>query len=101
MKRYNWEQEQIRHMKEYIARFGHGSAKLAKQAQSKEKTLAKMERAGLTKKVRVVSFVLWFFALFPLWTYRLHFFVCCVGCRYLPYLFLLSTAFLLFVSFLL
>ena len=52
MKRYNWEQDQIKHMKEYIARFGHGSAKLAKQAQSKEKTLAKMERAGLTAKVR-------------------------------------------------
>ena len=51
MKRYNWEQEQIRHMKEYIARFGHGNAKLAKQAQSKEKTLAKMERSGLTQAV--------------------------------------------------
>nr|ACR34333.1 unknown [Zea mays] len=38
-------------MKEYIARFGHGSAKLARQAQSKEKTLAKMERGGLTEKV--------------------------------------------------
>ena len=32
-------------------RFGHGSAKLARQAQSKEKTLAKMERGGLTEKV--------------------------------------------------
>ena len=31
-----WEQDQIAHMKEYIARFGHGSSKLAKQAQSKE-----------------------------------------------------------------
>ena len=51
MKRYDWEQDQIKHMKEYIARFGHGSAKLAKQAQSKEKTLAKMERGGLTEKV--------------------------------------------------
>ncbi|RRT40927.1 hypothetical protein B296_00024689, partial [Ensete ventricosum] len=29
----------------------HGSAKLARQAQSKEKTLAKMERDGLTEKV--------------------------------------------------
>ena len=38
-------------MKEYIARFGHGSAKLARQAQSKEKTLAKMVRGGLTEKV--------------------------------------------------
>eukprot|EP00644_Phytophthora_capsici_P008090 jgi/Phyca11/510359/fgenesh2_kg.PHYCAscaffold_58_\ len=51
MKRYNWEQDQIKHMKEYIARFGHGSAKLARQAQSKEKTLAKMVRDGLTEKV--------------------------------------------------
>lgn len=51
MKKYRWEQEQIAHMKEYIARFGHGSAKLAKQAQSKEKTLAKMQAAGLTKPV--------------------------------------------------
>jgi hypothetical protein len=33
MKKYNWEQEQIAGMKEYIARFGHGSAKLARQAQ--------------------------------------------------------------------
>ncbi|KAG6598007.1 atp-binding cassette sub-family f member 2 [Phytophthora cinnamomi] len=35
MKRYNWEQDQIKHMKEYIARFGHGSAKLARQAQKR------------------------------------------------------------------
>ncbi|KAL2328568.1 hypothetical protein Fmac_021995 [Flemingia macrophylla] len=51
MKQYKWEQEQIASMKEYIARFGHGSAKLARQAQSKEKTLAKMERGGLAEKV--------------------------------------------------
>ncbi|KAL7173732.1 hypothetical protein ACSBR2_033063 [Camellia fascicularis] len=51
MKQYKWEQEQIASMKEYIARFGHGSAKLARQAQSKEKTLAKMERGGLMEKV--------------------------------------------------
>jgi ATP-binding cassette subfamily F protein 2 len=51
MKRYNWEQDQIKHMKDYIARFGHGSAKLARQAQSKEKTLEKMVREGLTEKV--------------------------------------------------
>ncbi|XP_074596859.1 ATP-binding cassette sub-family F member 2 isoform X2 [Brevipalpus obovatus] len=50
-KRYNWEQSQISHMKDYIARFGHGSAKLARQAQSKEKTLAKMVAGGLTEKV--------------------------------------------------
>jgi ATP-binding cassette subfamily F protein 2 len=51
MKQYKREQDEIAHMKNYIARFGHGSAKLAKQAQSKEKTLAKMEAKGLTEKV--------------------------------------------------
>merc|ERR1711990_811649 len=55
MKQYNWEQEQIAHMKEYIARFGHGSAKLARQAQSKEKTLKKMIEGGLTEKVKTQS----------------------------------------------
>lgn len=58
-KRYAWEQAQIAHMKDYIARFGHGSAKLARQAQSKEKTLAKMVAEGLTERVtsdKVVSF---------------------------------------------
>jgi len=51
MKQYNREQDEIRHMKDYIARFGHGSAKLARQAQSKEKTLARMEEKGLTEHV--------------------------------------------------
>jgi len=58
-KQYNWEQDQIAHMKNYIARFGHGSAKLARQAQSKEKTLAKMVAGGLTDRVvsdKTVSF---------------------------------------------
>lgn len=51
MKQFKWEQDQIAHMKNYIARFGHGSAKLARQAQSKEKTLQKMVDKGLTEKV--------------------------------------------------
>lgn len=51
MKQYEHEQSQIADMKNYIARFGHGSAKLAKQAQSKEKVLEKMMRSGLTEKV--------------------------------------------------
>jgi len=51
MKQYTREQDEIKHMKEYIARFGHGSAKLARQAQSKEKTLARMEEKGLTDRV--------------------------------------------------
>ncbi|XVF11998.1 hypothetical protein REPUB_Repub08aG0076700 [Reevesia pubescens] len=51
MKQHKWEQERIASMNEYIAHFDHGSAKLARQAQSKERTLAKMERGGLTEKV--------------------------------------------------
>eukprot|EP00053_Salpingoeca_punica_P001509 m.33794 g.33794 ORF g.33794 m.33794 type:complete len:589 (-) comp11054_c0_seq1:579-2345(-) len=51
MKRYQWEQNSIADMKDYIARFGHGSAKLARQAQSKEKVLAKMVAGGLTEAV--------------------------------------------------
>lgn len=51
MKRYTKEQEDIQKMKDYIARFGHGHAKLARQAQSKEKVLAKMVEKGLTEKV--------------------------------------------------
>ena len=59
MKKFNKEQADIAHMKDYINRFGHGSAKLARQAQSKEKTLARMINSGLTAKVtkdRVISF---------------------------------------------
>ncbi len=38
-------------LQDYVARFGHGSAKLARQAQSKEKVLAKMVAGGLTERV--------------------------------------------------
>uniref|UniRef100_A0A8C5NX39 ABC transporter domain-containing protein n=1 Tax=Jaculus jaculus TaxID=51337 RepID=A0A8C5NX39_JACJA len=51
MKRFHWEQDQIAHMKNYITGFGHGSANLARQAQSKEKTLQKMVASGLTERV--------------------------------------------------
>jgi len=61
MKRYQKEQDQINHMKDYIARFGHGSAKLARQAQSKEKVLAKMVDKGLTSKVKADSGFSFFF----------------------------------------
>merc|ERR1712152_18198 len=61
MKQYNWEQDQIAHMKNYISRFGHGSAKLARQAQSKEKTLAKMVAGGLTEKVKTDKSVSFYF----------------------------------------
>jgi len=51
-KQYTWEQAQLAHMKDYVARFGHGSAKLARQAQSKEKVMKKMIDGGLTEKVQ-------------------------------------------------
>ena len=41
----------INFLQNYIARFGHGSAKLARQAQSKEKVLSKMVANGLTERV--------------------------------------------------
>ena len=50
-KRYKAEQDQIKHMKQYVAKFGQGNAKMAKQAQSKEKLLDKMLKGGLTDKV--------------------------------------------------
>jgi ATP-binding cassette subfamily F protein 2 len=51
MKQYNREQGEVAHIKEYIAKYGHGSAKLARQAKSREKALAKMVEEGLTEKV--------------------------------------------------
>lgn len=50
-KRFKAEQDQIQHMKNYVAKFGQGNAKMARQAQSKEKTLDKMIKGGLTEKV--------------------------------------------------
>lgn len=55
-------------LQNYIARFGHGSAKLARQAQSKEKTLKKMIDGGLAEKVTVDKV-----------GYR---FMYCTGCAY-------------------
>ena len=46
-KRYKAEQDQIKHMKDYVAKFGQGNAKMARQAQSKEKTLEKMLRVTI------------------------------------------------------
>ena len=51
MKKYSKEQTDIAKMKEYVARFGHGSRKLAKQGKSKEKLLNKQLAAGLTEAV--------------------------------------------------
>lgn len=50
LKKYKWEQEQIKSMKEYIA---INQSKNSKQAESKRKVLQKMERAGLTAKPEI------------------------------------------------
>jgi ATPase subunit of ABC transporter with duplicated ATPase domains len=50
MRVYTQEQDQIKTLTEFIAKNGHGYANMAKQSQSKEKIILKMERAGLTKR---------------------------------------------------
>uniref|UniRef100_A0A7S3K1Y0 ATP-dependent transporter ycf16 n=1 Tax=Aureoumbra lagunensis TaxID=44058 RepID=A0A7S3K1Y0_9STRA len=50
LKRYEAEQRDLSAMKEYVARFGHGTAKLARQGKSKEKLLNKKLASGLTEK---------------------------------------------------
>uniref|UniRef100_A0A915K0X4 ABC transporter domain-containing protein n=1 Tax=Romanomermis culicivorax TaxID=13658 RepID=A0A915K0X4_ROMCU len=47
----HFDRYKLKYYGNYIARFGHGSAKLARQAQSKEKVLGKMLAAGLTEKM--------------------------------------------------
>ena len=61
MKIYNKEQVDLQKMKDYVARFGHGSRKLAKQGKSKEKLMNKRIAEGMTEKVyreKTVSFYL-------------------------------------------
>lgn len=48
IRQYEAEQKDIAEIKEFIARFGHGTAKMVKQAQSREKLLQKKLEAGLT-----------------------------------------------------
>jgi ATP-binding cassette, subfamily F, member 2 len=48
MRQYEAEQRDIAEIKDFIARFGHGTAKLVRQAQSREKLLQKKLEAGLT-----------------------------------------------------
>jgi ABC-type multidrug transport system fused ATPase/permease subunit len=53
MGKFEKEQEQVADIKSFVARFGHGTKKMAQQAQSREKLLKKMEEAGLTERVEV------------------------------------------------
>jgi ATP-binding cassette, subfamily F, member 2 len=50
-KKHQWEQDKIKDYKTYIARFGHGTKKMVRQAQSREKALKRMEERGLTEAV--------------------------------------------------
>jgi ATP-binding cassette subfamily F protein 2 len=47
-RQYEAEQKDIAEIKDFVARFGHGSAKMVRQAQSREKLLQKKLDAGLT-----------------------------------------------------
>ncbi|KAH8066230.1 ATPase [Aureococcus anophagefferens] len=49
-RKYDAEQRDIAEIKDFIARFGHGTVKMVRQAQSREKLLAKKLEEGLTAK---------------------------------------------------
>merc|ERR1712100_837708 len=49
-RKYDAEQRDIAEIKDFIARFGHGTVKMVRQAQSREKLLQKKLEAGLTQK---------------------------------------------------
>jgi len=51
MKAFTREQAEIADIKQFVARFGHGTQKLARQAKSREKILSKMVEKGLTEEV--------------------------------------------------
>jgi len=48
MRQYEAEQRDIAEIKDFIARFGHGTVKMVRQAQAREKLLQKKLEAGLT-----------------------------------------------------
>eukprot|EP00978_Attheya_sp_CCMP212_P015671 scaffold40475_cov47-Attheya_sp.AAC.1 len=50
MRQYEAEQRDIADIKDFIARFGHGTQKMVRQAQAREKLLAKKMEAGLAEK---------------------------------------------------
>lgn len=50
LRQYEAEQRDIAEIKDFIARFGHGTVKMVRQAQSREKLLQKKLEAGLTPK---------------------------------------------------
>ena len=61
MRQYEAEQRDIAEIKDFIARFGHGTAKMVRQAQSREKLLEKKLEAGLTDKPEEIKIWDWSF----------------------------------------
>eukprot|EP00560_Eucampia_antarctica_P008317 CAMPEP_0197824980 /NCGR_PEP_ID=MMETSP1437-20131217/2137_1 /TAXON_ID=49252 ORGANISM="Eucampia antarctica, Strain CCMP1452" /NCGR_SAMPLE_ID=MMETSP1437 /ASSEMBLY_ACC=CAM_ASM_001096 /LENGTH=685 /DNA_ID=CAMNT_0043424805 /DNA_START=204 /DNA_END=2261 /DNA_ORIENTATION=- len=61
MRQYQTEQREIAEIKEFIARFGHGTAKMVRQSQSREKLLQKKLEAGLTEKPEEIKLWDWSF----------------------------------------
>lgn len=53
LRTYDTEQREIADIKDFIARFGHGTVKMVRQAQSREKLLQKKLEAGLTPRPEV------------------------------------------------
>jgi ATP-binding cassette subfamily F protein 2 len=48
IRQYEGEQREVQEIKDFIARFGHGTVKMVRHAQSREKLLAKKLEAGST-----------------------------------------------------
>lgn len=61
MRQYETEQREIAEIKDFIARFGHGTAKMVRQSQSREKLLQKKLEAGLTPKPEEIKLWDWSF----------------------------------------
>jgi ATP-binding cassette subfamily F protein 2 len=61
MRAYEAEQRDIAEIKDFIARFGHGTVKMVRQAQSREKLLQKKLEAGLTQKPEEIHMYDWDF----------------------------------------
>lgn len=61
LRQYEAEQRDIAEIKDFIARFGHGTVKMVRQAQSREKLLQKKLEAGLTEKPEEVKLWDWSF----------------------------------------
>ena len=61
LRQYEAEQRDIAEIKDFIARFGHGTVKMVRQAQSREKLLQKKLEAGLTEKPEEIKMWDWSF----------------------------------------